>query len=204
MFKAVLLSVMFLSSVVPGYPQLLSLGIKAGIPLTDALTGYSDNRGTVSTNTERWLVGPTVELHLPFRLSVEVDALYRRESYQASSTSASPAIAPQWFNAVPTTTTISHSLNDLQFPFLAKYELHSGLIRPYLDGGVAYRYLFGGGPIDNANSAGITLGGGLTLKLLLLRLSPEIRYTHWGNSNVNAPYLTSSSNQADFLVGFSF
>ena len=203
----IIFACLFLGSVIPSYSQLLSIGIKGGVPLNDALRGYSSNGGSISTGTERWLVGPTVELHLPFRLSIEVDALYRRQSYQVSTTSTSgTATVSQWFNVAPTTitTNFSRSLNDLQFPFLAKYDLHGGFIRPFIDGGVTYRHLSGGGVINNPNMVGVTVGGGLSLKFLSLRLSPELRYTRWGNNNVYAPYVTGSQNQADVLVGFVF
>lgn len=210
MYKVLSSCILLFTAVAPGYSQLLSFGLKAGAPLNNAVQGNSSGGASVSTNTERWLVGPTAELHLPFRLSVEVDALYRRESYlvsSVSSVSGSPVIS-EWFYVAPTatttTTTIKNSLNNWQFPFLAKYDLRGGLIRHFADGGITFRHLSGSGPINNPNTAGVTIGGGLTLKLSFLRLSPEIRYTRWGNNNLYAPSVTSSPNQTDLLVGFVF
>lgn len=170
----------------PAYSQLFSVGVKAGVPLTDGLNGQSYSSTNVTTSTQRWIVGPTAEIHLPFRLSFEVDALYRREN----------------FTTTQFLTSFAGTVNDWQVPFLGKYELHGGLLRPFVDAGVTYRNLSGSVP---ANNAGFTIGGGITAKLLFLRLSPEFRYTHWGDkSNGAGPFIAGGGNQGDFLVGFTF
>ena len=85
LLKTAIFSTLFICAVAPGYSQLLSFGVKAGVPLNDALNGHSNGGGLVSTSTDRWLIGPTIELHLPFRLSFEADALYRRRESGARS-----------------------------------------------------------------------------------------------------------------------
>jgi len=47
-------------------------------------------------DTGRWLVGPTVELHLPFRLSFEVDGLYRQDKFQLQTSQSAPP--NEWFS----------------------------------------------------------------------------------------------------------
>jgi hypothetical protein len=189
MRKIFLLGVFLLSIVCPGYSQFLSWGIEGGLPLNDAVNVVNNGVGTVTASTDRWIVGPTVQLGLPFRLSVEVDALYRSEGFNVSSPGS----------------LFSNSVNNWQFPFLARYDLHGGVIRPFVDAGVTYRHLSGATDILHPDGAGFTIGGGISLKLLFLRLSPEIRYTRWNNADVlNSTYATQSQNQADFLVGFTF
>lgn len=121
-----------------------------------------------------------------------MDALYRRNGFQPASEFF--ALRPQ--------------LNDWQIPFLGKYEIKSGFFRPYIDAGVTYRHVSnsGSGPSpNNANTSGFTLGGGITVKALFLRLSPEIRYTHWATGPYTGyPGVQSNDNQVDFLVGFTF
>ncbi len=185
---------LFAMAVRPGYSQLLSVGVKAGVPLTSAYSAAFDGQATGTAYDRLYVIGPTVELHLPFHLSVEADALYRRSGFAftglASATRA--------------------SVNDWQIPILAKYELHFGPIRPFADGGVVARHVTASSAVgpDNPNSVGVALGAGVTLKLLHFRLSPEIRYTHWPSPPYSsAPfngYVLSTSNQADFLVGFTF
>ena len=62
--------------------------------------------------------------------------------------------------------------------------------------------------LKDSSSAGFTIGGGVEIKALLLRVTPEIRYTRWSTQHFNAPIfngsLGSNLNQAEFLVGFTF
>jgi len=54
---------------------------------------------------------------------------------------------------------------------------------------------------------GFVMGAGLDLKILLIHVSPELRYTRWGASHFvdSANNLVNSKqNQAEFLVGFTF
>ena len=50
------------------------------------------------------------------------------------------------------------------------------------------------------------MGGGIELKLPLIRVSPELRYTRWDNKNFQSRsgLLNSTQNQLEFLVGFTF
>jgi len=53
---------------------------------------------------------------------------------------------------------------------------------------------------SNRNTGGFAVGGGVTLKVLHLRLSPEIRCTRWANSS----FVGAAQNPADLLVGFTW
>ncbi len=80
------------------------------------------------------------------------------------------------------------------------------MVHPFVDAGPVYRHVSGGNnsyPPANANSGGFAIGGGINVKFLILRISPEIRYTHWGQTAFNS-FSVSTNNQADFLVGFTF
>lgn len=193
-------SLVLLACCLPANSQLISVGIKGGVLLTDPLSTGQGDAGAVGHDVRRYLVGPTGELHLPFGFSVEVDALYRPLNYTDYPINLSPLPG----NYSPTV----HSGSDWQFPILAKYEFHKGIIaHPFVDAGVTYRHVgFSNVSLGNADTAGVTVGGGLTFKLLLVRLSPEFRYTRFptdvfGN---NFSYVHSTSNQADFLVGLTF
>src|ERR1700679_2867444 len=61
--------------------QPFSFGVKLGVPLTDFFNTVESSNFTFNATTDRYIVGPTAELHLPLGLGVEVDALYRRMSY---------------------------------------------------------------------------------------------------------------------------
>jgi hypothetical protein len=78
---------------------------------------------------------------------------------------------------------LNSSVNDWQVPILAKYELGFSPIHPFIDGGVVYRHVSttssSVAPPTNPNTSGVCVAGGITLKLLHIRVSPEIRYTKW-------------------------
>ena len=60
------------------FSQPFSAGVKVGLPLTDFLNTVN---GVTSSSTNRYIVGPTLELHLPAGFGVEFDALYRHFDY---------------------------------------------------------------------------------------------------------------------------
>jgi hypothetical protein len=66
---------------------LFSFGVKAGTPLTTPYTTEFVPDGGASASELRFTVGPTIELHLPFHLSVEADALWRQSSFSGLASS---------------------------------------------------------------------------------------------------------------------
>ena len=167
--------------------QPVSFGIKGGVPFGDAFT-LSGGKLTLPASTQHWILGPMLEVHLPLGLSVEADALYRR--YQ-----------------------ISDSGGEWQFPILVKYKFLPGPVRPYVGAGVNFNHVTGfskllSAELPHPGTTGFTMEGGVEFKILRLRLGPELRFTHWGNPNIDLNPLNialkSSQNQAMVLVGFSF
>ena len=191
----------------------VSFGVKGGVPITDAFDAARGTSAAYFTDTKRYLVGPTFEVHLPARFSIEVDALYKRLGYQYEANGPlvySKTVANSW-----------------EFPLLGKFEILPGPVRPFVDAGVTVRNLSGikqirqtvsGATlnqveIDNAvefnkrNDVGFAFGFGVTLKLGTVRLSPELRYTRWGGENLRDPIaalLRTNRNQGDFMVGLTF
>ncbi len=149
----------------------------------------------------RYIIGPTAEIHLPLHLSFEVDALYRRNGFDYTFRS---------FGGIVPGSTVRATIDDWQIPFLAKYEMGFGPLRPFVDAGVVYRHVTNvkyDFISTNPNTTGFTVGGGVTLKLLMIRLSPEIRYSHWPTRPILdhvSGLVVSASNQADFLLGLTF
>jgi hypothetical protein len=156
-----------------------------------------------------------VELGLPLGFAVEVDALYHRTDYFIET----PNEGPQ-----------SGRANSWEFPVLLKYKLGTPLIKPFVEAGVAPRTISGtvndtdtsilaGAGVattssfsSNTNwkaSLGVVLGGGVQFGLGPLRISPEVRYTHWTSTPINetfanGPTIHSTQQQADILVGIAW
>ena len=202
----------FLFGSISLFGQVFSVGVKGGVPITDAFHAIQGEPASYFTNTKRYLIGPTGELHLPLGFSVEVDALYKRLGYQ--------------YLANPTTGTVAAQTvaNSWEFPLLIKWALPAGPIRPFVDAGASFRHIsgvhqiqetFGVGNTSTRNPVefhkstdeGFAFGGGLEFKLGRLRISPEVRYTRWGGENFRDPVqalLRTNRNQGDFLLGITF
>lgn len=173
--------------------QPISAGLKFGVPLNDAFSVQSPNPLSYVAQTQRYTVGPFIELRLPAHLAIEIDALYRRYGYQTAPLfSRAPVRASSW-----------------EFPVLGKYRLFSGPVQPYIEGGVAFSRLTDIPQVlelSSRNNYGVVAGAGIELRLGFARISPEIRYTGWTRRFFDSPgdYLQSNRNQATVLVGISF
>jgi opacity protein-like surface antigen len=190
-----------------------SIGVRGGVPLTDAFEVARGSSGAYFTNTKRYLVGPTMEFHLPARFTIQVDGLYRRLGYQ--------------YEASGPFTYQKTVANSWEFPVLAKFEIVPGPVRPFISGGASFRRLSGIRQIregisngtlgrvevtdfdefNKQNDIGMTFGAGLAFKLGGVRISPEFRYTRWGGEAFRDPLnslLRTNRNQGDFIVGFTF
>ncbi len=172
--------------------QPFNLGLKAGVPLTDALSAQSNGPVQYVESTHRYIVDPYLELHLPLRFAVEIDALYRSYDFR---------------RVVPAAT--GQGVGAWEFPVLAKYRFLGGPVRPYLAGGVAFSRLTNVAEVaelNHHNNYGIVLGGGVELHLGLVRITPELRWEGWTLQNISSPLggLSSNRNQASLLVGIGF
>jgi len=193
----------------------LSVGIRGGIPLTDFFDNVNNGNFVLTSSTHRYIVGPTVELHLPGGFGIEVDALYRRLNYNSS------------FSLTDIFTNNRTTGNAWEFPLLVKYRIPSPVIRPFVDAGVAFDTLSGlkqtvvstvapnrqtttttstPSELSHNTTTGFVIGFGAEIKAILLHISPEFRYTRWGSSHFKIPNGASlfNQNQAEFLVGFTF
>ena len=203
--------------------QPFTLGVKIGTPASDFLNTVESQNFNFRSYTNRYLVGPTGEIHLPFGLSVEVDALYRHYNFETVGSLATPGA----------TITNAGSTGAWEFPVLAKYRFPTKIVRPYLDAGVAWDTLQGFkqaitvvSPIpitapSNYNqpshntTAGFVIGGGLDIHVPFVHVSPEIRFTHWDVAHFTAGTITSgifsaatgynsNQNQVEAMVGITF
>jgi len=202
---------------VSAFCQPFSFGLRGGVPMTDFLNAAKSQNFTFTASTNRYIVGPTAELRLPFGLGVEVDALYRRFSYNGTG----------GISGITTTLTTQDTTgNAWEFPLLLKYRFPMKIVRPYVDAGVAWDTLNGltqavtstvagitsksstsnPAELSNSTSRGFVMGVGLDIKALVIHISPEVRFTRWGAQHFVDPngLLHSNLNQAEFLVGITF
>ena len=185
------------------------------MPLTDFVNATQSSTFRFDSSTNRYIIGPTIELRLPAGFGIEFDALYRRLHYTGAG-----------LNLIDTFNTSSTTGNLWEFPLLLKYRFPTPVVKPYIDAGVAWDHLSGltqtvtrgvipNGPTVTTTSTpdelhkngtvGFVVGAGLDIHVLL-HISPEIRYTRWGSEHLRdaAGLLRSNQNQAEFLVGITF
>ena len=122
---------LLLFGAVSAWAQPFSFGVKAGVPLNNFLNAAQSQQFAFNATTNRYIVGPTAELHLPFGLGVEFDILYRRFDYNGSGT------------LVDVVTNSRTTGNAWEFPLLAKYRFPMKIVHPYVDAGVAWDKLSG-------------------------------------------------------------
>jgi opacity protein-like surface antigen len=192
--------------------QPFSFGVRAGVPVTEFFRGTGTATFPYTSTTNRYLIGPTAELRLPFGLGLEFDALYRHFSY------ASPGLTPNPSNQLSGLEQVSGSA--WEFPLMAKYRFPSKVVRPYVDAGIAWNKISGldvlycfincftaGEPpsLRDSSVTGFVAGAGLDIHLLFLHVSPEVRYTHWGAEQFRSPNggFSSDQNEVEVLLGIT-
>lgn len=197
------LLLLWLIGTLSAFAQLFSFGVRGGLPLTDFYHAVSSPGATLTSTSTRFIVGPTIELHLPAGFGVEADALYRHFNYRASANLVDALV-----NA--------NASNGWEFPLLVKYKTPGLFVRPFLDAGVAFNHWSGFRQLQvlalvsksdvSGTDTGFVAGAGIELHTPLVRLSPEIRYTRWGASSITdlGGALRSNQNQVEVLVGLTF
>jgi hypothetical protein len=181
-----------------------------------------------SSDTKRYTVGPAIEARLPRGLAVEFDALYKRLNYDHTFYHIS-------FSSTSITRATGNALSRWEFPLLLKYRLPIGSYGPHITAGASANYIRG--PKSNTNvflrgpftppssrteesnenpfelkrvsTGGIVVGSGWEFRAGVFRISPELRYTRWMNSNfIEEPQvparLRSHQNQLELLFGLMF
>jgi len=195
--------------------QLVSIGVKAGVPFLDATRSGDESRP--------YTIGPSVEVRLPAGFAIEFDALYRRLGN--TSTFGFPGITV--IGPAPTVSYASFFIdrlrgNSWEFPFLGKYYFRPRTApwQPFIGTGWALRTIglheafsetvtdpTGASQLNsfrvNSRSdlgVGAVAAVGLRYRLGRIALLPEVRYTRWGSSDT----FSVRKNEAAFLMGITF
>lgn len=184
----------------------LGFGLKGGARLTDFTSGSSG----VTSADHVYTIGPYAELRLPAGFSVEADLLYKK------SGSTLQTVVPL------TGLSFLHQfdMDSFDLPILAKktFDAHGLIFRPFVEAGLANRYSTGipgplialpvtsgsGGAYSSSTTSGwqegVVLGGGVQFKVLMIKISGELRWSRFGNISANTlPKL--NANQAELLIG---
>ena len=193
--------------------QLVSIGAKAGVPFLDQTQGNDESRP--------YIIGPSVEVHLPAGFAIEVDALYRRIG---NTFGFNFSVIGAGLNVVPANNFYINRQrgNDWEFPFLGKYYFRprTAAWQPFLSTGWALRTVSFHQDISetvidaNGNShfnsfrnhfrsdvgVGAVVAAGVRFRAGRIAVIPELRYTYWGST----AQFELRRNEAAGLVGISF
>lgn len=184
--------------------NIFSIGVTGGVPFNDVVTAGTHNSFDYISKSTNYTVGPSFQINLPLNLRFEFDALYRPYNFVGTSTISAP------FATAPAPSDVS--ANQWAFPMLAQYRFKLPVVSPFVEAGLSVDHLSnvaivgsnftsGPGALVRQTNAGVVIGGGVDLKLPIVRISGELRYTRQGE-----PYFASVSNlnEAEFLVGIHF
>jgi opacity protein-like surface antigen len=205
MTRAILISLLLSASAFGQF----GFGVKGGAPLGDAFSVTENPLSLVTSGRSDYVIGPYVEVRLPFHFAIELDALTSTVNWQQTT---------DLFNSQTTARAWT-------FPLLAKYRFgHGGLLSPYVMAGASFGKLTSISQVTNfvtgtststdtpvslssTGNTGFTFGGGLEFKFAFLRVAPEIRFTRWGTNNFAqgiSNILRTNQNQGQFLIGLGF
>jgi hypothetical protein len=195
-----------LSLTAPVSAQRLTFGVITGASLTQDFQSGSfhfagsgtipDGRTISSTFTagpasRQLIIGPKLELRLPWNFSVEVDALHRALHSRETTTVFYSGGSQMSLG----TSERTHA--SWEFPVLAKYRLSRSLLHPFFEAGPSFRPAGSG---TNVTHLGVTAGSGVELHAHGMNISPAIRFTHWKEGFTEFPPV-ANQNQIEFLVG---
>ncbi|MFL6451520.1 MAG: hypothetical protein ACJ746_28155 [Bryobacteraceae bacterium] len=221
---------LLLTAASSAFAQRISVGIKAGVPLTDVVESVDTHGGdlTFQAQTKRYTIGPVVDIGLPLGFGVEFGAMYKRVDQK------SRAVTITGFTTMGDTSVAIEQRADIsavghswEFPVAVQYHFSKSSIRPYVEGGISFNHLgnvynfsnvynvanasfpsptprqppYTVAPIPGSfERVGGLVGIGVDFKLHVIHVTPGLRYTHYNEKSFWLP----STNAVDFLVGFTF
>ena len=166
--------------------QNLSLGIAGGGAPTNAFETITNSGNYFHSESADYLIGATLEYHLPRRFSVEADGLFRElHLTDTFGTHISRTPVVTW-----------------EFPVLAKYRFGGSKLTPFVEMGPEYRT---SGNLNDTNPShlGLTAGAGVEGRWRGLQIAPAVRYTRWARDNNLSSVPQSKSDQLEVLLGIS-
>ncbi len=191
----------------PLIAQIVSIGLRAGVPITPALTAD----GPRQASAPRFTIGPFFELHLWHDAAFSADFLLRRTDLVTSAAESQRAEIWLW-----------------EAPVTLIYRFHVPA-RPFVRTGVSFNRVFdvsgatecARGPfgeqfyclegnsvaeLRHRGTSGFVAGGGLRFQFKGHWLEPEVRLTHWFDRNfgVRDSAVRSNLNQIGLLLGVMF
>jgi len=172
----------------------VSFGVLAGFGLTNDILPYTQSAPGVFTQQISGLkspiAGPSVEINLARRFSVEVDTLHKSMRDRSLTT----IVGASTSQPVPFTSTVDATW---EFPVLAKHRFRLAKTNPFVEAGPSFRL-----PTQSLATRGVTGGVGVEMRWRALHIAPALRLTHWAAAGP-AQTARFAPNEVALLAGFS-
>jgi len=203
--------------------QPVAIGVEGGIRATGDLSGTLNPLGAIlNPESKRYIVGPKLEVRLPWHVSFEFDALYRDIGFTGIT---------GFLNGGCCGGSVTRErLNSWEFPMIVKYRFPGvRWLHPFAGVGYSPRILYGryatlGSYVNQDTGAlmyysgktnirypvtqGLVISGGVGFGARHVLISPELRYVHWNADFVNdfgeGPGYSSPQNELFVLVGIAW
>jgi hypothetical protein len=189
----------------------LSLGVVAGLALTDGLRRYNertarvievdpvtgvltpvDKTAVINVNRTNPIFGGVIEYAVSKNLSVEFSGLYRPLNASNVSTYSNGVTREERFTVLT-----------WEFPLVGKYKFPPVLnSKPFLELGPSFR---ASGNLNGATPSryGISAGTGVELAQRGVRIVPTVRYTRWASDH-NEEGMDTHAHQVELVFGVRF
>jgi hypothetical protein len=184
----------------------VSLGVVAEWELTNDVSPYTatavvtvpgpgntitqTNATGYVTGVKSPIAGPTLEIHLPRHLSLELGGFYRPLREHDKTLLENGTV----YASVTYTETATW-----EFPLLPKYRFRLGKVKPFAEAGPSFRI-----PVRSLSPDGVTAGAGVETHWHALHIAPAFRFTRWGPADSLASGEFSRNEAvllAEFLLG---
>jgi hypothetical protein len=208
-----------------GFAQSVRAGLRAGAQVTPFLTMATSPPLQTASQNGSAPVGPSFELLLPRRITVEASALRKRLNYSTTLVWYIPISG-----GLRTVTNSDTTATSWEIPLLLKWRIKQNRVSPLVGVGLSLRHIGGRThsyglqqvgvasvapfdrtesirELDNVWTQGIIGSTGWSLQTGVFHFSPELRYTRWANFALReprSPRVTSKLDQLEFFVGVTF
>jgi hypothetical protein len=198
--------------------QTIAVGVTGGVPISEHSQDFgqgclASTCGPNRLTAKPYAIGPTLEIQIPWRLSVQAGMLYERLHLDVSH----GLQVGRGSNNVNFGEYYGASANAWLFPLQLKYVFGGRKLAPFINAGATLRHL---GPFDGDGirldfflqpqrtkfhiesgrdlDVAETVGGGVRWRAGVFDISPEIRFLHWTST-----YYQPAQNLAMLMLGIT-
>ena len=133
---------LLLTSASSVFAQHISVGIKAGVPLTDVLEATTGGDLPFQAQTRRYTIGPVMDIGLPLGFDLEFGAMYKRVDQKSIALTITGFLPLEEITVpIEQRAVISAIGHSWELPVAVQYRFSKSSIRAYVEGGISFNHL---------------------------------------------------------------